>query len=70
MASVNASVVGIWDLTNKSPGALGPNYGLRLNNLQGIVGGSGKMLFDFNIHQDADVKLKLLQVGTGTGLEL
>lgn len=44
-----ASVLQTWDLTNKSPGALGADYGLRLNQVGslGLTGASNSMIFDF-----------------------
>ena len=47
--AASASVLQTWNLTNKSPGALGADYGLRLNQMPsvGVVGSSTKMIFDF-----------------------
>ena len=35
-SSALATVLQTWDLTNKSPGALGPDYGLRLNQIDTV----------------------------------
>jgi len=69
-SSALATVLQSWDLTNKSSGALGADYGLRLNQIdtQGLTGSSTKMIFDFE-RSGHDVSLQLVDVGGGS-LEL
>lgn len=64
--TASATVIQSWELTNKTPGALGPNYGLRINKLPNPDGQS-IMIFDFEA-AGAGVFMNL--VDTGTGLEL
>lgn len=64
-----STVVAAWDLFNKSPGYLGPNYGLRLNGLDINGDSNAIMIFDFE-KSGYDVGLQLVSVGTGTGLEM
>lgn len=61
-----AGVVKSWDLTNKTPGQLGANYGLRLNNLDNtmLMGyGSKSLIFDFD-HADSNVGLQLIETNS------
>ena len=67
----NASVIETWNLTNKSPGALGADYGLRLNKMDtlGIAPGSStSMIFDFE-RSGYGVQMQLVDTGGGA-LEL
>ena len=64
---VLATILQTWDLTNKSPGALGPNYGLRLNNAG--LGGSDTMIFDFE-RAGYGVTLQLVDLGSDLELRL
>ncbi|MEL7449956.1 MAG: PEP-CTERM sorting domain-containing protein [Pseudomonadota bacterium] len=69
--SAAAVVIESWNLTNKSPGALGADYGLRLNqmNTQGLGGGSSNsMIFDFE-RGGHGVQMHLIDAGGGA-LEL
>ena len=64
------TILQTWDLTNKSPGALGADYGLRLNQMPtvGVEGVSTHMIFDFE-RAGHGVMLQLINVGAGA-LEL
>ncbi len=62
-----AGVIQTWDLTNKSPGALGADYGLRLNQIDSLIAvgdGSNRMIFDFE-RLGHGVSLQLVDVGGG-----
>ena len=68
-AATNATVLQTWDLTNKSPGALGPDYGLRLNQIDEVGLEPESLIFDFE-HSDSDVNLQLVNYGGGLQLLL
>ena len=72
-SALAGTILQTWDLTNKSPGALGPDYGLRLNQMdteQGLVDfSSSMMIFDFE-RADYGVTLQLVDVGGGLELHL
>lgn len=65
------TILQTWDLVNKSPGALGADYGLRLNqmNTQGLEGASTHMIFDFE-RAGHGVTLQLIDVGGALELHL
>ena len=70
-SSALATVLQSWDLTNKSPGALGADYGLRLNQVDtlGLTGSSTHMIFDFE-HSGSNVILQLVDLGSDLELHL
>ncbi len=71
-SSALATVIQSWDLTNKSPGALGADYGLRLNQMyaaQGLTGSSTHLIFDFE-RSGYGVILELVDVGGSLELHL
>ncbi len=67
----NAAVLQVWDLTNKSPGALGADYGLRLNqtNSLGLSGSSNSLIFDFE-RPGHGVQMRLVDIGGALELRL
>ena len=67
--AANATVLQTWDLTNKSPGALGPDYGLRLNQIDEVGLVPGSLIFDFE-ESGSDVILQLVNYGGGLELVL
>ncbi|MEM9057175.1 MAG: PEP-CTERM sorting domain-containing protein [Pseudomonadota bacterium] len=71
IGSDSATVIQTWDLTNKSPGALGADYGLRLNQMNQLgltPGSSTNLIFDFE-RAGYGVQLQLVDAGGGA-LEL
>lgn len=60
------TILQTWNLTNKNPGALGADYGLRLNDMSahGIHGSSSHMIFDFE-RAGHGLTLQLIDVGGG-----
>ena len=65
------TILQTWDLINKSPGALGADYGLRLNQMPavGVEGASTHMIFDFE-RAGHGVSLQLVDVGGALELHL
>ena len=68
-SAANAAVLKLWQLTNKSPGALGYDYGLRLNKLD-EVGGSKIMIFDFEHGSAGGVTMSLIEDDVTNDLRL
>ncbi len=65
--SAFATVMQTWELSNKSPGALGADYGLRLNQMNTLLAGPGSsthMIFDFE-RAGHGMSMQLVDVGGG-----
>ncbi|MEO1202037.1 MAG: PEP-CTERM sorting domain-containing protein [Pseudomonadota bacterium] len=70
--TASASVIQVWNLTNKSPGALGADYGLRLNQMNSLgltPGSSSNLIFDFE-RAGHGVQMRLVDVGGALELRL
>jgi hypothetical protein len=69
VSSTQATILQSWDLTNKTPGALGLDYGLRLNHLGNFLSRGDKLIFDFE-HSSSSMMMSLVYVGGDLELRL